>query len=255
VNGNSTPQDEYIEEGMRILQEAEKQGIVLKVMGAIAIRLRCPEFKGLHIKMEREISDIDFVGYDKQSSKIEEFFEGLGYQTRLLDYSFRQVGRLIFLDPTHGRHIDVFLDKLAMCHTIDYRNRLEIHPTTVPLAELLLQKMQIVMLSDKDVKDTIVLFREHDIGDSDGMINIDHIAKILANDWGFYHTVTTNLAKVKKLLPDYKHITEDDREIISERIDRALSRLEEEPKSLTWKLRSKIGTKKKWYKDVYSAPK
>ncbi|MGV9103218.1 MAG: hypothetical protein ACOC3C_03770, partial [Candidatus Thorarchaeota archaeon] len=197
-----------------------------------------------------------YVGYEKQSDEIEDFFKEQGYKSRFLSYSYRQVGRLIFFDEATTRHVDVFLDKLAMCHTIDFSNRLEIDHPTIPLAEILLQKTQIVMLSDKDVIDTIVMFREHDVGASDeDMINIDYIASILAKDWGFYHTVTTNLQKIRGLLPEYSLLTDEDIRIVGDRIDRTISRFEEEPKNLMWKIRSKIGTRMKWYKDVYSAPK
>ncbi|MGM0687719.1 MAG: hypothetical protein ACQET3_12165 [Promethearchaeati archaeon] len=251
-----TKQDDFIDEGMRLLEDAEKQDIILRVMGAIAIRHHCPDFRELHQKMGREISDIDYVGYEKQSDEIEDFFKEQGYKSRVLSYSYRQVGRMIFFDEATKRHVDVFLDKLAMCHTIDFSDRLEIDYPTIPLAEILLQKTQIIMLSDKDVIDTMVMFREHDVGASDeDMINIDYIAGILARDWGFYHTVTTNLQKVKDLLPDYYLLTDEDRQIIADRIDRTITRFEEEPKRLKWKIRSKIGTRMKWYKDVYSAPK
>lgn len=246
----------FLEEGLRLLDEAKKQGIILRVMGSIAIRLHCPSSSDLIEKLNRPITDIDYVGYEKQANKIEAFLNDQGYTSRQLSYSFRQMGRMIFIDPDTKNVIDIFLDKLEMCHTIDYRKRLELDYPTVPLAEILMQKMQIVMLSEKDVKDTIVLFREHDLGDNDdNTINIKHIATILANEWGFYHTFTTNLLKTKNLLKDFSVLSDEDREVVCQRIDQALKMIEDEPKSRSWKMRAKIGTKKKWYRDVFSAPK
>jgi hypothetical protein len=143
-----------------------------------------------------------------------------------------------------------------MCHTIDYTQRLEIDNPTVPLAELLLQKMQIVQISEKDVIDTIVLLREHEIGDGDTeMVNAAYIAKLLSNDWGFYYTVTTNLQKVKSLVVDFRVLDNQDKQVVTEKIGRTVSLIEAEPKNRSWNARAKVGTKKKWYKDVYSAPK
>ena len=116
--------------------------------------------------------------------------------------------------------------------------------------------MQIVMISEKDVKDTFVLFREHEVGDNDNnMINGVYIAKLMSKDWGFYYTVTTNLLKVKNLMSEFSVLSEQDKTIISERIDSLLQKIEEQPKSSSWKMRAKVGPRKKWYKDVYSAPK
>ena len=246
----------FIDESMRILQEAEKQGVTLRVMGSIAIRLHCPDTIDLIKKLGRPITDIDYVGYDKQSSKIQKLFENLGYMQRQLSYSYVQAGRLIFINPANQEVVDIFLNRLAMCHTIDYSKRLEVDSPTVPLAEIILQKMQIVMISEKDVKDTFVLFREHEVGDNDNnMINGGYIAKLMSKDWGFYYTAITNLQKAKNLMPQFSVLSEQDKTIISNRIDSLLKRIEDEPKSGSWKTRAKVGPRKKWYKDVYSAPK
>lgn len=246
----------FLEEGLRILEEASNQGITLRIMGSIAIRLHCPSSMGLIEKLDRPITDIDYVGYEKQSNKLEKFFQEMGYVSRQLSYSFRQMGRMIFLDPDTKNVIDIFLDKLEMCHTVDYTRRLELDYPTVPLAEILMQKMQIAMLSEKDVKDTIVLFREHEVGNTDDeTINIKHIAKVLSDDWGFYHTFTTNMAKVRNLVVGFSVLSDEDRRIVRERIYKAAEMIEDEPKSRGWKMRAKIGTRKKWYRDVFSAPK
>jgi len=257
--GGAGSNDAFVKEGLRIVQSAEREGVVLRVMGAVAIRIHCPDSLDLLQRLERNISDIDLVGYEKQTSKIEKLMPTLGYTSRQLSYSYAQAGRLIFLDSsdsTGSKHVDVFLDKLAMCHTIPYLGRLEKDSPTVPLAEILLQKTQIVQLSEKDVKDTMVLFKDHDIGDTDSdTINIRYIAELLSKDWGFYYTVATNLQKVKSLAGTFPALSEQDKQTVVGRIENALGRLDAEPKSSAWKMRAKVGTKKKWYKDVYSPAK
>jgi len=246
----------FLEETLRIVEEAKKQGITLRILGALAIRHHCPKFASLHDALGRVFSDIDFVGYSKQSSKIRDFFEKLGYTTKPMLYSFAMEGRLIFLDDERDLHIDVFLDRLAMCHTIELKTRLEVDYPTIPLADLLLEKMQIVQLSEKDVKDTIVLIREHEVGNDDkDKININYIAKILSKDWGFYYTVTMNLKKIKGLIENYTALSDQDKEDVNRKIDKMLDAIEREPKSLKWKMRAKIGNKKKWYRDVYTPKK
>jgi hypothetical protein len=241
----------FVNEALEIAEAAKKQGIVLRLIGALAIRYHCPKFANLHRALEREFTDIDFIGYPKQKNGIEKALDQLGYKMRMLSYSFVMGGRLIFTNEQTGRHVDVFLDKLDMCHVIDFKGRLEVDYPTIPLAELLLEKMQIVKIGEKDIKDTIVLIREHEPGDHDQeKINIDYIAKQVAKDWGFYYTITTNLNKVKLLLHKYSQLSDEDKEDVTKKIEYMLARIEKEPKTVGWKMRAKVGPKKKWYKEV-----
>ena len=119
-----------------------------------------------------------------------------------------------------------------------------------PVAELLLEKMQIVNITEKDLKDSVILLAEHDIGDTDNeTINGKHIASILSKDWGFSYTVTTNLQHVKEYA-DKSPLGEADNLLVKQRIARLLDIIEKAPKSLRWTTRARIGTKKKWYQDV-----
>jgi hypothetical protein len=149
--------------------------------------------------------------------------------------------------------VDVFFDKLDMCHMIDFRkdNRLEMDPFSLAPADLLLEKMQIVKLDEKDVKDTIVLLMEHQLGTDDhDKINVLYINKILSNDWGFYYTVKNNLNKIIRILPKYNFLEEKDKNLVKEKIAKLLTEIEATPKSLSWRLRAIIGPAKKWYKEV-----
>ena len=115
----------------------------------------------------------------------------------------------------------------------------------------MLEKLQIVKINEKDIKDLIVLILEHEIGENGKeTVNAKHIAKILAKDWGFYYTVTTNLNKVESFLQKYEVLTQENKEVISTRIKKLLKYIEDEPKPLKWKLRAKIGPAAKWYEEV-----
>ena len=111
--------------------------------------------------------------------------------------------------------------------------------------------MQIVQINEKDIIDTIMLLREHDAGSSDNeTINIDYLAKTLKSDWGLWKTATTNLDKVRRLIDKYEVLTNDDQQIIRERFLRITQRIDEEPATFRWRLRSKVGERVKWYRDV-----
>jgi hypothetical protein len=148
-------------------------------------------------------------------------------------------------------HADIFFDKLEMNHMIPFTDRLEVDSLTIPLVDMLLEKMQIVHINEKDIIDTIMLLREHVIGDgSPETIDKRYLAALLSDDWGFYHTVTTNLKNVEDRLTIYPELSAEDQKDISSKIETLLEVLEKEPKSLAWKLRSRMGTKTKWYRDV-----
>jgi hypothetical protein len=124
------------------------------------------------------------------------------------------------------------------------------HPSS-PLAEMLLEKMQIVQINEKDIIDTIMLVLEHPLGDKDiETINIKHVAWLCSTDWGLWRTTTMNLEKVRQLAHGYEQLTGEQKEIIDSQVKSALARIDQEPKSLAWRLRARVGDRVKWYKDV-----
>lgn len=147
--------------------------------------------------------------------------------------------------------VDVFYEKLDFSHVISWSDRLEVDSPTIPLAELLLEKMQIFQINEKDIIDTIMLLLEHPLGDSDEeVINIDRIARFLAKDWGLWRTTTMNLDKVKQMAGHYSQLNDDEQAQVAIQVDKSLASIEAEPKSRGWKLRARIGDRVKWYKDV-----
>jgi len=254
IKRSRTPLANFLEEAKAIVEEAERRNITLRLMGAVAIRIHCPKFSYLHEALEREFTDLDFMAYSKDLRKVKELFCELGYQERRMGAAIAISAygeRLIFDDLINKRHVDVFFDKLRMCHTIDFRGRLELDYPTITPTDLLLEKLQIVKINEKDIKDVIVLLREHEIGEKEKeTINVRYIARLLSSDWGFYYTVTTNLSKIKTFLDHYGVLREDDRKNVTSKINKIQKIIEEEPKSLKWKLRAKIGTRIKWYEEV-----
>jgi len=245
---------DFTKEAIQIVDKAKDANVTLRVLGATAFRIHCPNNIRVHDALKRRLTDIDFMSYSKEKSKIERFFEGsLKYQTvRAAMTPGLFLGRCIFFDETNARpHIDVFLDKLDMNHVIDFKDRLQIDYPTIPLAELLLEKVQIVHINEKDIKDSILLLLEHDVGKGDAeTINVERFKKLMAEDWGFYYTTITNLNKISNFLKKYEVLTEQQRETVASRIGKLLQTIEETPKSLKWKLRAKVGANKKWYNEV-----
>jgi hypothetical protein len=249
-------QFDFTGEAKRIVDAAQQVGVSLRVLGATAFRIHCPGYEDVHKAMDRELSDIDFVAYSKEERKMEEFFyKGLNLEVEKQQAALTPglfVGRHIYIHKDTGLHVDVFIDKLDMCHVIDFRNRLHADTPTIPLAELVLEKMQIITLNEKDVKDMLMLLAVHDVGDTDNdQINGKYISDLLSKDWGFYYTTTLNLEKVRKGIERYKTVLKaGDTEKIEQRITKLSGMIENAPKSLKWKARAAVGTRVQWYNDV-----
>lgn len=244
----------YLEEARALTEEAQKKGMILRVMGPIALHYYFPDYVDLYRRMERlgerVFTDIDYAAYGKNRNNLVPFFESQGYTLEKRAAMISGGTRMIFFA---GRipMIDVFFNKLDYNHPIDYRGRLELHPYCVSLADLLLQKLQIVQINDKDLKDAMLLLLAAPIGETDkDVINAKYIAKLFSDDWGFYHTGTTNLARIKEAMPGVKALTDEQRKMIAVKVDALLKIIEEAPKSGKWKNRAKTGTSKSWYKEV-----
>jgi hypothetical protein len=249
----------YLEEAAAIIAAAEERGIQLRLLGAIAVIKHCPEFIWLHEATKRELTDIDFVAYGKQRPKLGELLTGMGYAPKGgggVGVTMEVwTGREIYVDPRGQRHaVDIFYDKLDFCHPVEFKGRLELDSPTIPLTDIVLEKLQIVEINEKDLKDLMIMFLEHPVNAAGNAgreeIDADYIAKRFANDWGFYYTANLNFDKILSFLPRYAAFTPAHRETIGARIAELRDAIERRPKSLGWKARARVGPRKKWYRDV-----
>ncbi|MEM3642166.1 MAG: hypothetical protein QXH37_09625, partial [Candidatus Bathyarchaeia archaeon] len=154
-------------EAERIIRKADEENIILRLMGAIAFKLHCPKYGCYLETLDRRLTDIDFASYSSERSKVESLLERLGYTSQsYLQVATSFFGRSIYWKKDDKEiKVDIFWDKLLMCHEISFMNRLHLDRPTIPLSELLQEKLQIVKLNLKDVKDTIVLLLEHDVAE------------------------------------------------------------------------------------------
>ncbi len=243
--------DRFENELKRIIKASEQAGLILRVIGSLAFQMHCPKFGYVQQAMGRVYTDIDFAAYRKQYKAIQVLMAGLGYSENKEVFIVSEGDRAIFNHTSSDLHVDVFYDKLDFSHLISWNGRLEVDSPTIPLAEMLLEKMQIVKINEKDVIDTIMLLLEHPLGDSDReVINITRVAQLCSNDWGLWRTTTVNLDKVKQLAQTYPQLKDELKTEVATQVDQALKRIEAEPKSMSWRLRARVGDRVKWYKDV-----
>lgn len=260
--GGIVPTEVFLEEGKRLVDEATKRGIPIRLLGGVAIRFHCLEFIEFAKKLVRlgegqqEYTDLDYMSYSKYRDKMKDFFKEMGYEKRPTTMSTAATQRQIYFHPKGWFFVDVFFDKLlAANHPLDFRGRLDLDTPTVTPTDLLLEKIQIVFPGEKDVKDTVLLVVSHQISlqEEKNKINAKFISELLASDWGFWYTVTTNLNGLKQYILEVGSLSDDDRQDLSKKIDTLLEIIEKETKSTGWKMRSLVGAKKQWYKPVETA--
>jgi len=253
------PTQVFLEEAQRILKAASEKQVVLRVLGGLGIRLHSLNETEFANRLKRsaepgqEYSDIDFATYGKLRNRVKEVFDLLGYSKRPTTMSTAAAHRHIYFHPKGWFYVDVFWDSLmAANHPISFRTRLEIDPVSIPLAELLLEKLQIVHFSRKDLLDTVLLLKAHGVGGKDEpeTISVERISKLLARDWGFWYTVTTNLAGLEKHVKRMDELSPPEKDELGSKIQHIQSAVASAPKSFRWKLRSLTGTRKRWYNPV-----
>jgi hypothetical protein len=234
-----------VDEGRRILARAEDENVTLRLLGGVAVVLRARN--GLPEPFVRVYQDLDFATSRGAAKSCASLLRQLGYEPSVQFNALHGNERLLFFDEQHGRKADVFVGRFRMSHQIPLEGRLSLEPLTVPLAELLLTKLQIAELNEKDVRDSLALFHGHPVSDEDGdTVNGARVAELLSDDWGLWRTFTGNLAVCRDHLARYDLAGEEKRRV-AERIDALVERIEAEPKSRAWRLRARIGERKRWY--------
>jgi hypothetical protein len=236
--------EDIVSEGERLLGIAEQEGVPLRLLGGVAVRLKATDVPAA---LTREYKDIDFAVTKKGGGAADKLLRNAGYEPHVAFNAMHARERGLYYDEANGRQVDLFIEAFRMCHEIPLGKRLEVETQTVPLAELMLTKLQIIEVNEKDIRDTVLLFHGHPIADHDnGAVNGAQIAALCADDWGLWRTITANLERCRGHVGDYD-LPVGDRERIEARFDELLRRIEDEPKSRGWRRRAKVGDKKRWY--------
>ncbi len=235
---------DLLDEARQLVKAGADNGTTVRMLGGIAIAMRCPT--ALTPTFARQYSDLDAVVPSQQRNQVDQVAAEIGLEGDRAFNAQRGNERRCY-HRADGLKLDVFVETFSMCHDVPLgANRLSLHDSTVPLAELLLTKAQIVELTDKDASDLFVLFHDYDLSSDDTGINEVRIGEICGQDWGLWRTVTGTL---KQLEDAVAHInaTAQERSLVTDRIERLLESMDTAPKSRKWKMRNRIGDRVQWY--------
>lgn len=237
---------ELTTEGVRLVERAQAASLPLRLFGGVAIWSRSSA--ETRAALGREYADIDLVAHRKGSRELRTLLEAESYVPERTFNATHGARRLLYHAPDAGFHIDVFLDRFEMSHTLDFEPRLELEPVTLTAADLLMAKLQVAEINAKDLSDTAMLLLDHAPADSDGVgqCNLAHIAQMCAGDWGLFTTFNDNLEKLTAILPSLP-LDPSGRERVGDRAGELHERMVQAPKTRGWKRRDRVGRRKRWY--------
>lgn len=242
--------NDLVNEMHHLVDAANQQDIQLRAFGGLAILAHSqtnPKF------FQRDAPDLDFLAPKNDRQKLEPFFRDNGYspdkQFNLLNGAHRQI---YYYDKSQDLHVDVLIGDFEMCHKLPLDDRLGVDPLTIPMAELLLSKAQVVQLNRKDALDILSLLLNNEVGDEkNGNIGLDRITWLCGQDWGLYKTTSINLQRVEELLTGKElSVTAEEKDLIMGRIRKIHEAFDGMPKSISWQMRNKVGTRVRWYLEV-----
>ncbi len=249
-------------ESLRVVDLAQARGLLVRLMGGMAVRAHAPDWPARTRRVE---VDLDFATRSKDRGAFYQLLETEGYTADKRHNALFGSKQAYFVDVPRSRPVDVVVDSLEMAHSFAFADRLALSSPTLPLAELLLSKLQVVKINRKDVLDALVLLAEHPLGRDDGApdsrhglgsINVPRIVSITSNDWGWWRTVTGNLDVLDQYLavelaPEDLDLNNGRAVLYDPKAQIAALRaaITDAPKSTRWKLRSKVGERQTWYRD------
>src|SRR5215467_8811605 len=202
----STPVDDPLHEAVSLVEGATSAGLKLRLLGGLGVRVLCPDFP----PRLRPGQDMDLACASKGRRDVAAYLEKSGC---VPDKAFNSLNgdRQMYFTAPSGRPVDVMVDRLVMCHTLDFRPSFGNSSLTLDPADLLLSKLQISELNAKAAHDITHLLSGVPVGTAQSgtvaagggvVIDTGRIGEVLAADWGWWRTCTGNLEKLPTLIAE-----------------------------------------------------
>ena len=235
--------DDIHEEALRLASLAVEARLQMRLMGGLAIWVRSESVR--KPPFARPYADMDFAIGSSSRAAVKAFLEAQGYVPEKLFNAIHGAQRLNYAEPNGRWTMDILIDELSMSHRLDLRGRLAGPEPTIPLADLVLTKLQIWEINRKDLGDVLCLLADHPLGrDGDGSIGLDRVGAVLGSDWGFCHTVERNLGRVAELWAAEPVAGAFD---VGEQVAKLRAAIDAAPKSFSWRTRARVGERVRWY--------
>jgi hypothetical protein len=247
VSADPVSAHDIMNEALSLVEGARERGVPLKLVGGLAVRYLTPDLP----PRTRARQDLDLASVSTTRPQLTEFLIGRGHQP---DKRFNALygHKQLFFSSPGGRAIDILIDRMEMCHELVFSERIDRHPVTLDVTDLLLTKLQIFELNEKDAQDVLYLLSAFALaeGDESGVIGLERLAAVVADDWGWWRTTTMNIDRIRELAQgDGAHLVPSGAtyDPIAQ-LTRLRRVADETPKTRRWRLRSKIGDRRRWYR-------
>jgi len=237
------PLPDPVAEGLRLAEGAAERDLPLRVLGGVAVAILCPSSR--RPPLARDYADIDFATTGSAKEGVIELMEAFGYSGDREFNILHGHRRLFFWDESNQRQVDVFVDEANLCHRIDLKRRIESVPLTLSLADLTVLKLQIIETNEKDYLDICAIFADHDLTLDESGVNSSYVSQLGAGDWGLWKTMELVAERSERFALGLSGFEAS--ELVAERLRRLRAELDSVPKSRRWKLRARVGERKRWY--------
>lgn len=217
-------------------------GTSARLLGGVAVWQLCPSARV--DPLARTYHDIDLAVTGPDVRALRRIVQNLGYVGREPFNAMQGASRLIY--HRGAITLDVLVDRFEMCLDLDLRDRLRLSSRVVNPTDLLLTKWQIAELNWKDVLDLFSLLADLPLADVHGerVINVTRIAQLAGREWPWWAVLHDHHPRLVAFAATFP--------ALAPRIEAALTRIlqavDDAPKSLSWKLRSRVGRKMPWYR-------
>ena len=261
--GDTRTLQDPLAEALRVVDLADKKGLLVRLMGGMAIRAHAPDWPARTRRVE---VDLDFATRSRDRGAFYELLSSEGYtadkrhnalfggkQAYFVDVAAQPPGRRAGRQPRDVPPLRV-------------RRPAGTSSPTLPLAELLLSKLQVVKINRKDVLDALVLLAEHPLGPDDGapdsrhglgtinvpadpVVHLERLGLVADRDREPRHARPVPRGRARR--PRISTSTTAGRSCSTRpRRSRPFGRPSTTRRSRRrWKLRARVGERQKWYQE------
>jgi hypothetical protein len=219
-----------------LIDGGNERGLALRALGGIGVAFQCPT--AMRPPLARAWKDLDFIAFSGQRRELEDYLESRGLRGDREFNALHGRQRLNYVHEEQGYDVDIFIDRLVMCHTLELSDRLSRHDLTLDPADLLLTKLQVVETNERDYLDIAAILCDHDV-------DHERIVGLLSREWCWWRTATQVLERTAAYARSLADFPARERTLGS--LEALQGAIESAPKSRGWRMRAKIGDRLRWY--------
>lgn len=248
----AAPVPDALAEALALAEGAAADGVGMKLLGGLAVRVLV---SGLP---PRPRPDIEFGCLSGSRKDVATYLERCGCAPDRRFNSLNGDRQMYFTAPS-GRPVDVMVDRVVCHHVLDFRTTFGRLPLTLDAMDLLLVLLQTVTPGDSDIREILYLLSRLPLREAtesaaqDGepaevVLDARRFGEVVAADWGWWRTVTGNLAMLPALVARNPDASPGDglRDPLAQ-ANALVSTAQQVPKSVRWKLRARVGDRVRWY--------